>query len=58
MPNNHILAQNLYYNYYYPKTKYPTIGYVDPLGNRNIRESKRVKGLRSKLSPKEVKGGQ
>ena len=30
--NNHILAQNLYYNDYYPKPKYPIIGYRDPLG--------------------------
>ena len=33
VPNNHILTQNLYYNYYYPKPKYPIIGYMDPLGN-------------------------
>ena len=32
VPNNHILAQNLYYNYYYPKPKYLIIGYMDPLG--------------------------
>ena len=31
--NNHILTQNQYYNYYYPKPKYLTIGYLDPLGN-------------------------
>ena len=31
-PNNHILAQNLYYNYYYLKPKYLNIGYMDPLG--------------------------
>ena len=31
-PNNHILTQNLYYNYYYPKPKYLIIGYMDPLG--------------------------
>ena len=30
VPNNHILTQNLYYNYYYPKPKYPNIGYMDP----------------------------
>ena len=34
VPNNHILTQNLYYNYYYPKPKYLIIGYMDPLGNR------------------------
>ena len=28
--NNHILAQNLYYNYYYPNSKYLVIGYMDP----------------------------
>ena len=33
VPNNHILTQNLYYNYYYPKPKYLIIGYMDPLGN-------------------------
>ena len=27
-----MLAQNLYYNYYYPKPKYLIIGYKDPLG--------------------------
>ena len=32
VPNNHILTQNLYYNYYYPKPKYLIIGYLDPLG--------------------------
>ena len=30
VPNNHILTQNLYYNYYYPKPKYLIIGYLDP----------------------------
>ena len=30
VPNNHILTQNLYYNYYYPNLKYPNIGYMDP----------------------------
>ena len=30
VPNNHILAQNLYYNSYYPNPKYPIIGYLDP----------------------------
>ena len=32
VPNNSILTQNLYYNYYYPKPKYLIIGYLDPLG--------------------------
>ena len=32
VPNNHILTQNLYYKYYYPKPKYLIIGYMDPLG--------------------------
>ena len=30
VPNNHILAQKLYYNYYYPNPKYPNIGYMYP----------------------------
>ena len=30
--NNHILPQNLYYNYYYPNPKYLNIGYLDPKG--------------------------
>ena len=34
VPNNHILTQNLYYNYYYPKPKYQIIGYLDPLGKQ------------------------
>ena len=29
VPNNHILTQNLYYNYYYPKPKCLFIGYLD-----------------------------
>ena len=33
VPNNHILTQNLYYNYYSPKPRYPIIGYLDPLGS-------------------------
>ena len=32
VPSNHILTQNLYYNYHYPKPKYPIIVYLDPLG--------------------------
>ena len=32
VPNNHILPQNLYYNYYYPRTRYLIVGYMDPLG--------------------------
>ena len=32
VPNNHILTQNQYHNYYYPEPKYLTIGYMDPLG--------------------------
>ena len=28
--NNHILTQNLYYSYYYPKPKYLILGYLDP----------------------------
>ena len=32
VPNNHILTQNLYYNYYYPNPKYLIIGYMDTLG--------------------------
>ena len=35
VPNNHILTQNLYYNYYYPNPKYLNIGYMDPLGYIN-----------------------
>ena len=30
VPNIYILTQNLYYNYYYPKPKYPIFGYLDP----------------------------
>ena len=39
VPDNHILTQNLYYNYnyYYPKPKYLIIGYLDPLGKGAIR---------------------
>ena len=32
VPNIDILAQNLYYNYYYPKPQSLIIGYLDPLG--------------------------
>ena len=30
VPNNHILSQNLYCNYYYPNPTYLNIGYLDP----------------------------
>ena len=30
VPKNHILTQNLYYNYYYQNPKYLIIGYMDP----------------------------
>ena len=33
VPNNRILNQNLYCNYYSPNPKYLVIGYMDPLGN-------------------------
>ena len=39
VPNNHILTQNLYYNYYYPKPKYLIIGYMDPLGRVGVLKS-------------------
>ena len=32
VPNYHILTQDWYYNYYYPKPKYPIFRYLDPLG--------------------------
>ena len=32
VPNNHILTQNLYEDYYYPNLQYPSIGCMDPLG--------------------------
>ena len=32
VPNNHILTQNLYYNYFYQNPKYLIIGYMDPVG--------------------------
>ena len=36
VPNNHILTQNLYYNYYYPKLKYPilALGWRETLNPR------------------------
>ena len=39
VPNIHILPQNLYYNYYYPKPKYLIIGYMDPLGRLTWEDS-------------------
>ena len=42
VPNNHILTQNLYHNYYYPNPKYLIIGYMDPLG---IGREARILGL-------------
>ena len=30
VPKNHVLTQNLYYNYYYQNPKYPILGYMDP----------------------------
>ena len=42
MRNNHILTQNLYHNnFYYPKPKYPIIGYLDRLG-RPVLDDKAV----------------
>ena len=38
--NNHILTQNLYYNYYYQDPKYKIIGYLDPLGTHEARTTK------------------
>ena len=35
VPNNHILTQNQYYTYYYPKPKNLIIGYMDPI-NLNL----------------------
>ena len=32
VPNDRILTQKLYYNYYYPNRKYLIMGYMDPLG--------------------------
>ena len=29
VPNHHILTPNLHYNYYYPKSKYLIIGYLE-----------------------------
>ena len=30
VPNNHVLTQNVYYDYYYPKPRYLIIEYLDP----------------------------
>ena len=38
VPNSHILTQNLYYKYYYPKPKYLIIGYLDPLNPTTPRK--------------------
>ena len=48
VPNNQILTQNLYYNYYYPKPKYLIVGYMDPLGQ--LAQRSRVAGCEDKLS--------
>ena len=52
VPNNHILTQNLYQNYYYPKLKYPILGYLDcrclKLG---LRASGFISALRLFLDP-------
>ena len=55
VPNNHILTQNLYYNYYYPKPKYLIIGYMDPLG-RNRRDPKWSRDSSIRRVPKKEKG--
>ena len=47
VPNNHILTQNLYYNYYYPKPKYLIIGYLDPLGTLNLNGKSRLRSPRA-----------
>ena len=33
VPNNYVLTQNLYHNYYYPQPQYQIVGYLDPLGS-------------------------
>ena len=43
VPNIHILAQNLYYNYHYPNPKYLIVGHLDPLG----KPGRGVDGLRA-----------
>ena len=51
VPKNHILTQNLYYNYYYPNPKYLVIGYMDPLGPTmylvpsSINQTLKMKGM-------------
>ena len=50
VPNNHILAQNLYCNYYYPKPKSLIIGYLDPLGYRAQGLEIRAAGFWFRLS--------
>ena len=36
VPNNHILTQKVYYNYYYPNPKYLIIGYMDLVGYMGV----------------------
>ena len=45
VPNNHILARNLYYSQYYPKPKYLIVGYMDPLGKGSRLMAYRAWGL-------------
>ena len=37
--NNHLFMRNMYYSYYYSKSRYPFIGYLEPLATRMTRET-------------------
>ena len=39
VPNNHIVTQSLYYNYYEPELKYLIIGYLEAKSKWRIRQS-------------------
>ena len=63
VPYNHILTQNLYHNYYYPKPKYLIFMYLDPLGRASetsmgSKLSSSVRGFRAHVlftGPKDTK---
>ena len=45
-----VITQNLYYNYYYPNPKYPSIGYMDPQGRLSVELFCSTGGLQTRSS--------
>ena len=55
VPNNHILTQNLYYNFYYPK--YLNIGYMGLYGNWTLTKNALSAGRATPHAGLEIREG-